>query len=455
LAWSQAGDLSGLTFRAYVDEVAVALAAATCGTSDTSTPDATCTSPLPPLTDGVHTIALTSVLATYGLESERSESLTVQKISATTTGFAALPDAVTGDGRLRVQGAPVRPIGGISFSADVVARGILAPAQLAVTPDGRLLAAEADGGVRVVHPGLPLSDVRALEPDTASASMAGPLGIAIHPDFEINHFVYVASLTSEGPYYARVNVVRLRELSDTLSEPAAIFDAPLIADAASAPGDLATRAARAPRLAFGPDHLLYIALPLGFTFDREPDASRPDASMLRITDEGQVSSAGPLVGMSAHPFGFTWHPSTGALWLALPERNRTAVIRASTRSTSTLARTIEPLRLPMTYRTGWSPALLVRNADATTLQELARTFVSTRRGAPASTIRLNVPVAAGGLAGDDLDYIGDAISSVDGSWFLVTSNAARAGGDDTDGNDVIVRLRPTAPPEGVSGPPAR
>jgi hypothetical protein len=450
LAWSQSGDLTGLTFRAYIDDGPVALTAATC---DTSTPDASCTSPLPPLTDGVHTIALTSVLATYGLESERSESLTVQKMSTTTSSLAALPDAGGRTNGFRLQ-TPVRPIGGLDFSADVVARGILTPAQLAATPDGRLLAAEADGGVRVVHPGSPLSDVRALEPGDAGSLSAGPLGLAVHPDFEVNHFVYVASLVDEGPYYARLKVVRLRELSDMLSDPSPIFEAPVAADSPSRDAG-ASRSDSAPRLAFGPDGLLYIALPLGFGFVDQPAASVPDASMLRITDDGQVRSAGPLAGVSAHPLGFTWHSSTGALWLALPDRNRTAVIRASTRSVTTLARALEPLRLPMTYRTGWSPALLLRTADAMTLQDLARTFLTARRDARPSAIRLNVPVATGSSATGSLDSIGDVVSAGDGTWFLVTSNAARAGGDEADGSDVIVRLRPAGPPQNVSRPLSR
>lgn len=452
MAWSQAGDITGLSFRAYVDDGPVALTAAAC---DTSTPDASCTSPLPPLTDGVHTIALTSVLASYGLESERSESLTVQKVSGTTAaGLAALPDAVTRDGGFHVQAAPMRPIGGFSFSADVVSRGILAPAQLAAMPDGRLLAAEADGGIRVVHPGLPVSDARALEPGALDSTSTSPLGVVVHPDFEVNHFVYAASLADEGPYYARLKVVRFRELSDTLNDPSAIFEAPVAADRPSS-GAGAARVDSAPRLAFGPDGLLYIALPLGFTFDHEPAASTPDASMLRMTDDGQVRNAGPLAGMSAHALGFTWHPSTGALWLALPDRSRTAVIRAATRSVTTLTRSIEPLQLPMTYRSGSSPALLLRTADAMTLQDLARTFLTARRDTRPSAIRLTVPVSAGDSANGSLDAIGDVVSAGDGTWFLVTSNAARAGGDEADGSDVIVRLRPTDEPQNQKAFPLR
>ena len=42
---------------------------------------------------------------------------------------------------------------GHTFGADVVARALKAPVQLASAPDGRLLIAEADGRVRVLRPG--------------------------------------------------------------------------------------------------------------------------------------------------------------------------------------------------------------------------------------------------------------------------------------------------------------
>jgi hypothetical protein len=166
--------------------------------------------------------------------------------------------------------------------------------------------------------------------------------------------------------------------------------------------------------------------------------------MLRITADGQLSSAGPIAGLSAHPLGFTWHPSTGALWLALPEQGGTSVIRALTTSIWKPARTLESLRLPMTYRAGQSPALFVRAADALATQELARALMAVRRNASPATIRLTIPVATSTGASGVVDAIGDIVSPGDGTWFAVTSNAARAGGDATDGEDVIVRLRPAA-----------
>jgi hypothetical protein len=98
----------------------------------------------------------------------------------------------------------------------------------------------------------------------------------------------------------------------------------------------------------------------------------------------------------------------------------------------------------MTYRAGQSPALFVRAADALATQELARALMAVRRNASPATIRLTIPVATSTGASGVVDAIGDIVSPGDGTWFAVTSNAARAGGDATDGEDVIVRLRPAA-----------
>ena len=92
LAWAQAGDVSRLRFRAYVDGAAVDLTAATC---NSGSPEAECSSPLPTLTNGVHTIAVVNVTASSGVESERTNSITVQKVTQRSIVAATLPMAST------------------------------------------------------------------------------------------------------------------------------------------------------------------------------------------------------------------------------------------------------------------------------------------------------------------------------------------------------------------------
>jgi hypothetical protein len=426
LAWSQAGHVSTLRFRAYVDDTPVLLDAAVC---DGSAPEASCSSPLPPMLDGVHTIALASVLGT-SLESERSEPLIVQKVSGGPSSLASLHDADVGTGAIGLQ-ATVQVSPDLVLAADVIARGIRAPAQMAWMPEGRLLIAEADGGVRVVHVDGNDRAVYALDADRArrmfGAAPAGTAGLAIHPDFARNQTVYMARLVDEGASGRRLRVVRLREAGDTLGDPAQLFETTVVGQASSSP--------EGPRLAFGPDGLLYVALPAGIAFDREPAASRPHGSMLRLRDDGLVADLAPLTGVRAHPIAFTWDPSTGALWLAFAEAGVTTLEPATAgrapfpRPRVDFTRTLERLHLSTTFRAPPAArALVIRDAAGLQTHHLTDALLRTRGAA--STVRLIMPLVAGSLS----DRLGDFVSAADGTWFVVTSNGAGHG-------DVIVRLR--------------
>src|SRR5690606_11390434 len=138
LAWSQAGYVSGLRFIAYVDDIPVLLGAAACEDAE---PEARCSSPMPPMADGIHAIALAAMLGT-GLQSGRSESILLQKTSDDVASLASLPDATFRAAAVRLQTA-IQIAADLAFDADVIARGVRAPAQMATTPDGRLLIAES------------------------------------------------------------------------------------------------------------------------------------------------------------------------------------------------------------------------------------------------------------------------------------------------------------------------
>lgn len=415
-----------------MDERPVELTAAVCNQSS-------CTSPLPPLTDGVHTIALTNVLTSSGIESARTNSITVQKVAGVATSFAAsLPDATARAGSLRVE-TVVTLADGLSFRADIVATGIHAPAQLAWLPDDRLLVAEANGLVRMVRPGEANHDETALDANRLlDPPPIGPLGLARHPDFLRNRFVYVSFVARELRDRTVLRIVRLREVGDTLGEPVSLFEAPVTMAPATAAEPRESEGG--PQMAFGPDGLLYVALPLGVEFDNEPAASTPQASMLRLSDDGRVPAAGPLSGVDAHPLGFTWHPSTKELWALLPGPNGEAVLRSIA-----AGYTAGAIRAGLSMTAGGirsSGALVVQRAE-TSLHQLARALVvaAPESGAP-RTVRLNVPILMGDELNGVLDRVGDAVAGSGGTLFFATSNANQLGNAGAVADDVIVRLTP-------------
>ena len=232
---------------------------------------------------------------------------------------------------------------GLAYAVDIVAAGVKGPAQLAWASDGRLFVAEADGRVRVIRPGERDPgvmewrdsadgdrDVRNLALDARALldpPPVGPMGIALHPEFRQNHFVYVAFLAQDSRERTALRVIRLRDVGGTLGEAATIFEAPLAVDAAN--GEWVEAAG--PRLAFGPDTFLYVALPPGVEFIAEPAASTPHASMLRVRDDGRVPLDLPaLEGVPASPIGFDWHPRTGMLWAMFPSEDGDVVLRSLT-----------------------------------------------------------------------------------------------------------------------------
>src|SRR6185436_12585667 len=158
----------------------------------------------------------------------------------------------------------------------------------------------------------------ALDAEMLTSQRVGTMGIVSHPDFAQNHLVYLSLLEYGRLDQTTLRVVRLREVGDTLGEAATLFEAPVAGSAVDA----------GPRMAFGPDRLLYLMLPPGMEFVREPAASTPNASMLRLDGDGRVVSAEPLSGVTSSPLAFTWSPATGALWVMFRGANGEAAVRS-------------------------------------------------------------------------------------------------------------------------------
>ncbi len=426
LLWNQVGDVSVLRFRAYVDDRGVSLAGAAC---DGPGPEFTCASPLPPLTDGVHTIALTAIDAFSGLESARSASVTVQKIA----GAAVSPGALHLSSASRETLIPVSD--GLALVADVVATGLEAPAQVAAAPDGRLFVAEASGRVLAVDPDEPDRTERALDTRTfLDSSLASSLGLALHPAFAKNHFVYIAFHARTRAGEPVLRVVRLREAGSRLGEPATLFEARLEATAPDRGG---------PRMAFGPDGLLYLALPPGVEFDNEPAASGPVAAMLRLSGEGRVPDGiPPLTGMVAHPLGFGWHPLTSALWVIFPRQAGEAVLRPLAVDRKSGVDERQRVMLQMTEDAARRSRSLLFQAAQPGALDLAQAFAAGLERDSLRPVRLSAPVLAEGAFAGWLGRVGDVAVADGGTLFLTSSSTEETltAGGGSAGDTLIVRL---------------
>jgi len=437
LAWTQAGDASGLRFRAYVDGAPVDLDSATC----TGSPDSECSAPLPSLTDGIHTIAVTAV-SSADAESEPSAVLTVQKVSSTaaTVASALMPGVTTHSAA--PADAIVSSFDGQQFSVDTIAGSLRPPLQLAPTPDGRLLVTEGDGRVSVLFPDEP--DRNALAIDTTrvfDGAASSAVGLAVHPEFASNHIVYL-SVVSSDRFGDRVRIVRLREVGGLLGEPATVFEAPIVKAGGTWPvgQDPLPPFAASARLAFGPDGLLYGLLSPGIAFDREPAASTPLASIIRIGADGRASSAGALDGVAATPLGMAWHPVTNELLAIFPSTSSTVAIASVERGNLAGLRAADAVAQAQGVGASWSDGRLRFDFADTTALPLGRAFVEELRQSRSVAARLAVPVTIDGLFGSFSGELMD-VAAANGAAYLAVKGAGTPE-QSGDRAALVLRLRP-------------
>ena len=198
------------------------------------------------------------------------------------------------------------------FTAVQVAAG-LDPVAIALAPDGRVFICEKFGRVMVVENGV-LRNEPFLEVDVDSYTERGMSGVALDPDFDSNHFVYVyytvkgeghnrvSRFTADGNFAAPGSELVLLEL-DSLSGPYH----------------------NAGALAFGNDGKLYIATGDGFDSHNAKSKNSTLGKILRINPDGSIPDDNPFYGETTgnnraiwamgfrNPFAMMCDPTTGRI----------------------------------------------------------------------------------------------------------------------------------------------
>jgi hypothetical protein len=176
-------------------------------------------------------------------------------------------------------------------------------------------------------------------------------------------------------------------------------------------------------------------------FVDEPAASTPRASMLRLTDDGRVTPGEPLSGVTSSPLAFTWHPTTGALWVMFRGENGDAAVRSlGARDRVQTMRADAPRLLAREGTGATAGTLLLQTAPDDML--VAQALLATRADGSKGLARLALPLqATGGLT----DRVGDVVAGEGGTLFAVTSNGL-VGGAAGAASDVVVRLKPVPAP---------
>jgi glucose/arabinose dehydrogenase len=164
----------------------------------------------------------------------------------------------------------------MGYAAKTVSTGLNVPWDIAFLPDGQMLVTERPGTLRRIGQ----SPFAFPIPAVAGAGEGGLMGIALHPDFVTNHFVYLYYTTMDP---TRNRVARFKLDENTLTMDKVIMDN--IPSAIYHDGG---------QITFGADGMLYLTTGDANNPDNAQNTSSLAGKTLRITAEGGIPSDNPF-----------------------------------------------------------------------------------------------------------------------------------------------------------------
>jgi len=154
----------------------------------------------------------------------------------------------------------------------------------------KIFVTEKAGQVRVIESGVLLDDPLATL-RTANVFGGGLLGIAVHPAFDNNHFIYVY-YTYENDGVLWNKILRITESNNKLDAAKTIFD--------NIPGSAYNNGGI---MKFGPDGKLYVGT--GYVSDSHgpQDIQSLEGKILRLNDDGTIPNDNPFSDSPVFSFG--------------------------------------------------------------------------------------------------------------------------------------------------------
>ncbi|HJU14222.1 MAG TPA: PQQ-dependent sugar dehydrogenase [Candidatus Nitrosotalea sp.] len=156
--------------------------------------------------------------------------------------------------------------------------------------DNKIFFTEKVGRVRVIDNGT-LVNQSVADLHVADITDAGLLGIAAHPDFEKNHFVYVYYTYKEGDNLWN-KVLRMTVYHDKITDATTILDK--IPGAEFDDGGV---------IKFGPDRKLYIGTGDATDQNSTQDLSSLAGKILRLNDDGSIPKDNPYPNSPVYSYG--------------------------------------------------------------------------------------------------------------------------------------------------------
>lgn len=323
---------------------------------------------------------------------------------------------------------------------EVVAQDLTIPWDIVFLPEGGMLVSERPG--RIVHVE---SGQVFLVHGVEHVGEGGLMGMALHPNFNENRYLYLYQTTARGDRLVN-RVVRYIYENDALTYDTIIYD--------DIPG---ARYHDGGRIAFGPDGKLYVAVGDATNEPAAQDSANLAGSILRINDDGSIPRDNPF-GNAVYSYGHR-NPQglafdgEGRLWST--EHGRSGVLSG-----------YDELNLILPGANyGWPDSEGDTVAEGTTAPILHSGARDT--WASASAVYLDGSIFFGGLRGEALyeavlrdtevvelkehfknEYkrIRTVVLGPEGHLYFTTSNRDGRGSGPHEGDDIVVRVDPTILP---------
>jgi len=156
--------------------------------------------------------------------------------------------------------------------------------------DDKIFVTEKAGLVRVIESGVLLDDPLATL-RVANVFGGGLLGIAVHPAFDNNHFIYVYyTYEKDGTLWNKI--LRITELNNKLDAAKTIFD--------NIPGSAYSNGGI---IKFGPDGKLYVGTGSVSDSHGPQDIQSLEGKILRLNDDGTIPDDNPFSDSPVFSFG--------------------------------------------------------------------------------------------------------------------------------------------------------